>query len=232
MHNIDLVAIWFLLIFGLFVPYIAFKSGRVLRARGMIIPRKRIFINILVMQALFMALSLLTARVREIRIFRTGRLPLNAVALAIAVFVIALLILRLLWLSSSEEEKRRMLIVRPNARKDIPWWFLVSLAAGTVEEIIYRGVMFALVLPITRNAWLAVAICVLFFALGHASQGWRRGIFIAAIAFAAHMLVWMTGALYLAMALHFTYDFVAGMFYLRWAQQMPGPTSLSSAENV
>jgi len=125
-----------------------------------------------------------------------------------------------------------MLIVRPNDTKDIPWWFLLSLAAGTVEQITYRGVMFALVLPITRNAWLAVAICVLFFALGHASQGWRRGIFIAAIAFAAHMLVWMTGALYRPMALHFTYDFVAGMFYLRWAQQMPGTTPMPSAQNA
>jgi membrane protease YdiL (CAAX protease family) len=227
-QNIDLLAIWFLLIFGLFVPYIAYKSGKVLRTRAHFIPRKRIFINILVMQALFLAMSLFTARQRDIPLFRTGHLPLNAIALALAVFAAALLLLRLLWRFSSDEEKQRMLIIRPNSVQDLPWWFFVSLAAGAVEEITYRGVMYVLVLPMTRNWWLTVAICVFFFALGHAQQGLKRGIFIALIAFTLHVLVGMTGSLYLAMALHFTYDFVAGFIYLRWAQsltQQPQPAS-------
>ena len=128
--------------------------------------------------------------------------------------------LPLLWRRSSEDEKRRALLTRPNEPKDLPWWFLVSLAAGTVEEITYRGVMIALLLPLTRNWWIAVAICVLFFALGHANQKLSRMAFVGVIAVGCHVLVWMTGALYLAMAVHFIYDFIAGIIYLRWAQQM------------
>ena len=90
---------------------------------------------------------------------------------------------------------------------------------GTVEEITYRGVMFALLLAMTRNWWTAVAICVVFFALGHANQGLLRMSFVGAIAVGCHVLVWMTGALYLSMAVHFAYDFIAGIVYLRWAQQ-------------
>jgi membrane protease YdiL (CAAX protease family) len=45
----------------------------------------------------------------------------------------------------------------------------VSLAAGTVEEITYRGAMFALLLAMTRNWWTAVTTYV-FFSLGHANQ--------------------------------------------------------------
>jgi membrane protease YdiL (CAAX protease family) len=216
----DLLAIWFLLIFGVFVPYIAFQSGRRVRAGAPIPPRKRIFINVLVMQILFLAISLLTARFREIDVFTVGKVSRNAVILAIGMLGVCLGVMPVFWRRSSEGEKRQTLLTRPNEPKDLTWWFLVSLAAGTVEEITYRGVMFALLLPITRNWWMAVAICVLCFALGHANQKLSRMAFVGAIAIGCHALVWMTGALYLAMALHFTYDFIAGIIYLRWAKQM------------
>jgi membrane protease YdiL (CAAX protease family) len=216
----DLLAIWFLLIFGVFVPYIAFQSGRRIRAGARIPPRRRIFINVLVMQVLFLAISLLTARFREIDVFTAGKISGNAVILAIGMLGICLGVMPLFWRRSSDDEKRQTLLARPNETRDLGWWFLVSLAAGTVEEITYRGVMFALLLPMTRNRWTAAAICVLFFALGHANQKLSRMIFIGAIAIGSHALVWMTGALYLAMVVHFTYDFLAGIIYLRWARQM------------
>ena len=216
----DLLAIWFLLIFGVFVPYIAFQSGRRIRAGAPIPPRKRIFINVLVMQILFLGISLLTARYREIDVFVAGRFSSKAVILAIGMLGIGLGVMPLFWRRSSDDEKRQTLLARPNETSDLGWWFLVSLAAGTVEEITYRGVMFALLLPMTRNRWTAAAICVLFFALGHANQRLSRMIFIGAIAIGCHALVWMTGALYLAMAVHFTYDFIAGIIYLRWARRM------------
>jgi membrane protease YdiL (CAAX protease family) len=216
----DLLAIWFLLIFGVFVPYIAFQSGRRIRAGAPVPPRKRIFRNVLVMQILFLAISLLTARFREIDLFAAGRVSRNAVILAIGMLGIGLGVMPLFWRRSSEDEKRQTLLARPNETSDLGRWFLVSLAAGTVEEITYRGVMFALVLALTRNWWTSTAICVLFFALGHANQRLSGMIFIGAIAIGCHALVWMTGALYLAMAVHFTYDFLAGIIYLRWARQM------------
>jgi membrane protease YdiL (CAAX protease family) len=216
----DLLAIWFLLIFGVFVPYIAFQSGRRIRAGARIPPRRRIFINVLVMQVLFLAISLLTARFREIDVFTAGKVSGNALILAIGMLGIGLGMMPLLWRLSSEDEKRQTLLARPNETSDLGWWFLVSLAAGTVEEITYRGVMFALLLPMTRNRWTAAAICVLFFALGHANQRLSRMIFIGALAIGCHALVWMTGSLYLAMAVHFTYDFLAGIISLLWAQQM------------
>ena len=215
LSQMDLLVIWFLLIFGAFVPYIAFQSGRRIRAGAPIPPRKRIFINVLVMQILSFGISLLTARFREIDLFAAGRLSGKAAILVIGMLGIGLGVMQLFWRLSSEDEKRQTLLARPNEISDLGWWFLVSLAAGTVEEITYRGVMFALLLPMTRNRWTAAAICVLFFALGHANQKLSRMIFIGALAIGCHALVWMTGALSLAMAVHFTYDFLAGIIYLR-----------------
>jgi membrane protease YdiL (CAAX protease family) len=93
------------------------------------------------------------------------------VVFAIGMLGIGLSVMPLLWRRSSEDERRRALLTRPIDAKDLGWWFLVSLAAGTVEEITYRGVMFAVLLAMTRNWWTAVAICIVFFALGHANQG-------------------------------------------------------------
>jgi hypothetical protein len=45
-------------------------------------------------------------------------------------------------------------------------------------------------------------------------------VFVGVIAIGCHVMVSMTGALYLAMAVRFTYDFVAGIIYLRRAQRM------------
>lgn len=218
--HLDLVKIWFLCIFGAFVPYIAFKSGQSIRTSTPTPPRKRIFINVLLMQVFFLVISLVTARNEHIPLLQPGRPTIGAVAFAIAMLGICLSVMPMLWRRSSEDEKHRVLLTRPNEPKDLGWWFLVSLAAGAVEEITYRGVMFALLLPLTRNWWIAVAICVLFFALGHANQRLSRMAFVGVIAVGCHVLVWMTGALYLAMAVHFIYDFMAGIIYLRWAQQM------------
>jgi hypothetical protein len=66
-------------------------------------------------------------------------------------------------------------------------WGALSLAAG-VEEIVYRGVMVAFLLPITGNWWVAVAACIAAFTVGHVNQGWRRMIFIALLALGCHVL--------------------------------------------
>jgi hypothetical protein len=55
------------------VPYIAFKSGQRIRTGTPIPPRKRIFINVLVMQVFFLVISLLTARNEDIQLFPPGR---------------------------------------------------------------------------------------------------------------------------------------------------------------
>jgi membrane protease YdiL (CAAX protease family) len=46
---------------------------------------------------------------------------------------------------------------------------------------------------------------------------------IASLGVAMHILAWLTGALYLSMALHFIYDFFAGVIYIRLARQSRAP---------
>lgn len=154
----------------------------------------------------------------------------------------------LIWKFTPAEQKRRILLARPQQPRDLGLWFLVSLAAF-VEEITYRGVMFALLLPMTSNwmaglaryvvgdwsgdwssgGWIAVAVCVAAFVLSHGKQGWSRAVFLAFFALACHVLVRMTGSLYPAMALHFSYDFLAGLLYIRLAREFRDSSAAPSS---
>jgi hypothetical protein len=104
---LDPLAIWFLFIFGIFVPYISFKSDRRIQAGAPIPPRGRVFKNILVMQILFLLISLFTARNRGIELSLPGTLSIGAVVFAIGMLGTGLSVMPLLWRRSSEDEKRR-----------------------------------------------------------------------------------------------------------------------------
>ena len=219
MRSIDLLAVWYLFIFGGFVPYLSIQSSRKVRAGAPIPPKKKIFLHTVIMELLFLGIALFAAAARHISVFNRGTLSPTALLTAAAFLAIALGAMPLLWKYSSDERKKRTLLSRPEATSDLGGWLAVSLAAGVVEEIVYRGVMLALVLPMTQNWYAAVGICVLCFALGHGNQGMWRAAFVGALATGFHALVALTGSLFLAMTVHFTYDFIAGVIYIRLAKQ-------------
>jgi hypothetical protein len=51
MSNIDPLALWFLFVFAVFVPYRSIRSSGRVRAGAVVPPRTRIFVNVLIMQA-------------------------------------------------------------------------------------------------------------------------------------------------------------------------------------
>jgi membrane protease YdiL (CAAX protease family) len=77
--------------------------------------------------------------------------------------------------------------------------------------------MFTLWQRVLDNRWLAVAICVVAFALAHYVQAWKAMLLIVVMAFAFHLIVFATGDLYTAMAGHFLYDLLAGFIIIRLA---------------
>ena len=70
-----------------------------------------------------------------------------------------------------------------NAYKDIPLvvFFFVVLRAGIAEEIFYRGYAIERINTITGNRWVAVAIPLIIFSVGHFRQG-PGGILISFVA--------------------------------------------------
>jgi membrane protease YdiL (CAAX protease family) len=223
MPNADPMALWFLFAFAVFVPYVAIKSARRLRQGAPAPPRRRIFVNVLVMQGFFLGVALFAASQRDLGLFRAGTINAESFALAAGILAAGTLSLPLRWRLTPEAQKTRLALTRPERADDLWLWGAVSLAAGIVEEIVYRGAMVALVLPMIGNWWAAVGVSIAAFTLGHVQQGGQRMVFIALVALGCHLLVRLSGALYLAMAVPVLYDFSAGLFHVRIAQAAAVP---------
>src|SRR5207248_1049618 len=102
--------------------------------------------------------------------------------------------------------------------EELGWWAAVSLAAGIIEESVYRGVLFGILFYWLDNWWVAALLCSLSFALGHAIQGWKSTVIIFVMALMFHGLVRVTGSRYVAMVVHAAYDLIAGVAYASFSK--------------
>ena len=121
---------------------------------------------------------------------------------------------------SIEEDKPTWRLFAPTNRRERRMWVVLSLSAGIGEELVWRGVLPALIARLTGSLALGIALSVASFALAHAIQGMRSVLAIAAIAAAFHALVFIAGSLYPAMLVHFAYDVFAGFTYARFAREL------------
>jgi len=205
-------ALIYLVFVGVFLPYVSLRSAQRLRAGTLAMPpRRAVFTRTLIMLVGLGALAILTGRSLGLPILAphvpTAR-DLGAAAIAAALVggwaPIG-------WRLRSPERRRRMLALVPQTPGERALWFALTLAAGFFEEIIYRGVLFAIVMYLVRNWGIAALICAAVFAAVHAIQGLRSAIVVGVIAFLFQALVRVTGSLYEAMAVHFLYDLVLGL---------------------
>jgi len=226
----------FLLIFVFVLPFLVVKKTRAQRAAeaaGKTIERSRYFLAVLINQAVFGILGIAVARAEWVDIFARGSISAAAAALAAGTLAVAVASVPLRWKLTPDDERRRLLAARPEKAGDLGLWFLVSLAAGFIEEIVYRGVMATLLERITGSFAIAAVVSVAAFVLAHGGRGRHRLVVIGALAIVFHVLVRMTGTLFLAMTLHFLYDFLAGVVYIRLGKRMPpAPAHATAAPTV
>ncbi len=222
------IAGWLYLAFMTFwMPWAAFRSAQRLRKPGGIPSRKELLISVCINQAIFAMLALVVAWKEYVFLFPPPDWKWLDLGVAATFMVPALGTVPMRWNWRSLEEKKKMLWRIPAKPSELWGWALVSLCAGIGEEIVYRGVMLQLWERALGSWGIAVAICSLAFALAHYLQGWRSMAIIAVMAVANHWIVRLTGNLYTAMAIHFTYDFVVGIIFLELATK-EGLLSLSN----
>ena len=105
----------------------------------------------------------------------------------------------------------------PRTGRQLFWALIVSLAAGTCEEIAYRGFL----LPYAGHflpGWWALAAASALFGIAHAYQGWVGTLVTAAIGAALGYVYIATQSLALPMLLHVAIDvsaMVTAYFALR-----------------
>jgi membrane protease YdiL (CAAX protease family) len=209
----------FLFLTTAYIPFLAIRSGRRVQKAAATPTRAQHLISVFLTQALGLFVALLAANYEEIELFPAPHVGWKNVGLFAAFLVPALGSLPWRWSWRTKESKRRMMWMLPNKGSDLAWWLVVSLVAGIVEEIVYRGVMVQLWERILGGWWPAVAVCAIAFGVAHFVQGWRTVAVIAVLAVFNHLIVRATGDLYTAMAIHFVYDLLAGVILLRLAKR-------------
>lgn len=221
MHAIGLSSAIFLLYVLVLLPWVAFRGARAFAAAvapppdgpqaaraGPLPPLQSMYLNTLVMLELLFLLAWFTARSFGYDLFALPHLGLRdllAGAAALGGCLATIVVGRFV---RTPDEYRALAMHRllPVTSRERLLYAVISIAAGISEEAAYRGVLMSVLWYALGNPWIAVAISATAFALGHALQGWKSMAMIFAIALTMHALVWYTGTLVVAMAVHAGYD--------------------------
>jgi len=116
--------------------------------------------------------------------------------------------------SQAEKDEQAKLLGKmvrylPHTRRELRSFFGVSVTAGIVEEIVYRGFMFwylAHVMPL----WLAVGVSSVVFGLAHSYQGMNGVLRVTLIGLGFGALYVGTGSIWLPIVAHILIDALQG----------------------
>ncbi|HEV8434983.1 MAG TPA: CPBP family intramembrane glutamic endopeptidase [Thermoanaerobaculia bacterium] len=207
----------FLLIIGVAIPYLAWKTSQRFRGEELPMPRNQFFFQTAIFQVVIYGFALVAASTNAIRLRLLPTVWWKSWP-ALALLLLALALLKFAWPSREDGEKRRLYAILPHDRHELGPYLVLCVVAGIAEEVIYRGVAYRLLLRLGISMWIAAAILSVIFALAHSVQGWRSTIVIGAIAAGFHFTVIYSGGLLPAIVAHFAYDAVAGIVIPRWRE--------------
>ena len=204
----------FLILVGVIMPILAIQSERGLRTTPFP-PRRQIWTSVIVTQLVLLGIAAITAWRTGLDLLPPPSLQAEHFLAAAALLLAALALVFGGERFMSPKHLQRLLRMGPKHPRDLGWWTALSLTAGIAEEFVYRGVFFSILLPLLGgDILLAALISAAAFALAHAIQGVLGGLVIFVFALGFHWLVWYTGSLYYAMAVHVLYDAAAGLYLL------------------
>lgn len=111
---------------------------------------------------------------------------------------------------ASIRQQGTLAVVLPHTRVELYRWGGVALTAGFCEEFLYRGYFIGAFAP-WLGWWGAAALAVLFFAAGHAYQGWRGVLHTGIVGAVFTLVVGIFDSLWPAIALHALVDISSGV---------------------
>ena len=210
-----------LLVFAL--PLLAFRSARMLNTRQQPQPtRSALHFNTLAMLCVLLGLSVAVARKENVSLFPAWQPGWIDAAALVGFLCITLSALagRIGSLKPSHRDRLEMITMTNwrDPRQLLPY-AAVCVMAGIAEEVAYRGVLTELLLSKTGSLPAAIIIAALAFGAAHSVQGWTGIILTALFALLFHIVVLVTGNLYVAMIGHAGYDLIAGIIIAEFAMR-------------
>jgi membrane protease YdiL (CAAX protease family) len=206
----QMISVAFLLFVVAGLPFLAWSAKRKLD-EGFVFPKLIFYAQAVILQLVLLAWAAGVAITENLDLAADPRIRASEIAWAAVLLLTALVAMRISWHSASGPVRQRLVMLVPSSLKERIAWIGVSAAAAAGEEIVFRGVLAALLAGVT-GSWLAAAIISsIAFGLGHLVQGWANSVHVAVFGFAFHLLVLASGDLWTAIAVHFAYDMVTGL---------------------
>lgn len=222
-----IVSLYFAVIVGVFLPALCIQSYFKLKAGARFPPKPALRKQTLIIHGLMLLLAYFTWRSIGIGqyIFPRPAIGWKEVALGFATLGLFLAFMYPQWKNGAITRREKTYRAMPATSAELPMWFAISLSAGIVEEIVYRGVLLQILWYWFGSWWIAVLVCALAFALGHSIQGPKNILIIFVMSIVFHALVRYTSSLYIAMAVHAIYDAIAGLVYVSFYKRYPAQAS-------
>ena len=123
-------------------------------------------------------------------------------------------------LAAAREQIGDLSSLAPRTDSEARLFDMVSITAGICEEILYRGLLLAVLVPLT-GLWPAVVLSSLIFGLGHAYQGIAGILKTGLVGLALALLTVFTGSLFIAILLHTVLDMSSGRVMRKAMQLTP-----------
>jgi membrane protease YdiL (CAAX protease family) len=208
-------AAWFFLVaLCLLLPVAALRQHQAMRtaegAAGLGVTRTRIYVSGLVTHA---ALLLLVGAVwleQRFDLFAPYRPTAMDAAIGLVALAVGLLPLLPRFRLDDPVAQERSRLIAPRSARDFALFYVVALSAGFAEEVAYRGVLFTLVAALAGSWWIAAIVGAAAFGVVHLFQGRKTAAIAGLMGFRDHLVVGLTGTLFIAIVVHMFHDIIAG----------------------
>jgi membrane protease YdiL (CAAX protease family) len=228
--------------FGVILPLLALRSRGALAGSSTgqrdgeppVFPdRLQHFKRTSVVLILLALVSVLVANVEWIELFPPSWPTPISIAAGVVLYSVLVVAMRPRWRRAVERGAPVVHLSMPRNSKERVWWIVVSVLAGVGEEISWRGVQTTLLTLVIGDFWIAAFLSAASFGIAHFIQGWKSVGIIVLLALGFQTLVWLSGSLYVAMAVHVAYDITAGLSYGQLGKRLGcGPVLRSSGRGM
>jgi membrane protease YdiL (CAAX protease family) len=216
-------------------PLLAWRAHRRMAAGGRD-PQQRgrlaVYLGALLWLWVLLVLCWGAARESGMTLFPAWRpRPLDAVV-GLASLMLGLLTLVPGRSPASRLGRERVRAVAPRGPRERIAFYLLCLSAGVGEEVVYRGVLFTLFHAVIGSWWLAALAAATVFGAVHHYQGPRSAVLAGAYGFRDHLVVGITGTLWVAIVVHVVHDAVLGTVVGVRARREEGPPPGAPADRL
>jgi membrane protease YdiL (CAAX protease family) len=191
-------------------------------------PKEKRYRAMVVFQVWIFLLTLVVMQDNGIHLFAYPGPPLWGWCVATGYMALLWQRVKVGWQRISDERKEKARRLLPENPAHLRYWIPISLLAGLSEECAFRGLAFVLLARLLGGPVPAMAVCVIAFGVAHMMQGWRGVLGTSIIALVMHGLVYLTGGLYLPIAVHAAYDLIVGFVAIRAFTQYDSQTLAQS----